>query len=51
MKLNPEQLVVASFETGVAEPLASIDKTNLPTPATDCDWCPAETEACTADLC
>ena len=48
MKLNPEELVVSSFETGEAS--AAAVPTTIgpydPTPMTYCYWCPARTLDC-----
>lgn len=44
MKLNPDELVVSSFET--AETVAEIEGpggTYDPTPMTRCYWCPPQT--------
>jgi hypothetical protein len=39
MKLNPDELVVSSFETAdAASPILPV--TDDPTPATRCFWCP-----------
>jgi hypothetical protein len=51
MKLNPEELVVSSFETSAAAAGAGalqpiIITPNDPTAATWCYICPAETERC-----
>ena len=48
MKLNPEELVVASFET--SEPDAVVAPGTIgpydPTPMTYCYWCPPRTFDC-----
>ncbi|HEY0020359.1 MAG TPA: hypothetical protein VGC13_28940 [Longimicrobium sp.] len=45
MKLNPEELVVASFDTG-ADAVKAPGGTYEPTPMTFCYWCPGETYDC-----
>lgn len=45
MKLNPEELVVSTFETSdpaAAGPIGPYD----PTPMTYCYWCPPRTIGC-----
>lgn len=49
MKLNPDELVVSSFETSGAEAIAvptTIGTTTDPTPMTRCYWCPPRTVDC-----
>jgi len=43
-KLNPNDLVVTSFETATSS--LQVDGTNDPTPATFCRICPEETQTC-----
>lgn len=42
MKLNPEELVVSSFETAESPAAVSFDPFD-PTPMTRCYWCPPQT--------
>lgn len=48
MKLNPEELVVTSFETSEPEALPAIGTIGPydPTPMTRCYWCPPRTYDC-----
>lgn len=47
MKLNPEDLVVTSFQTGEAEAIIAATTTiGDPTPMTRCYWCPPKTIDC-----
>jgi hypothetical protein len=47
MKLNPEELVVSSFQTSEREAvIAPTTGTYQPTPMTFCYWCPPKTVDC-----
>ena len=46
MKLNPEELVVSSFQTSEQEAAIGPIGTYDPTPMTFCYWCPPKTFDC-----
>ncbi|HEU4881875.1 MAG TPA: hypothetical protein VFT45_06515 [Longimicrobium sp.] len=46
MKLNPEELVVSSFQTSEQEAIIGPGGTYQPTPQTFCYYCPPKTFDC-----
>lgn len=50
MKLNPDALVVSSFETSPSTALQGMGDDSDPTRLTWCYVCPVKTQACTSGL-
>jgi hypothetical protein len=46
MKLNPEDLIVTSFDTGDQDAVLPTIGPQDPTPDTGCRWCPPASDGC-----